>query len=376
VFWLRPSAAATVSPQKLSFAYQRGTRPAPQTITVTGSSDAPVPQASASWLTIKRGSAASGKTDFVVQVLPDKLRPGTHTGVLTFAQNKKVPVELVVAEASLPTNAPEGRIEPASLLFHYSPTGVPPQKIVVSGLTPMLNPKPSERWVTATRRDLGPGKAEFLVQVADAGLAPGLHNAVLAFSDDRKVSIGFMIPGGSQTAVYPAVLKFPASAEGQKVTYIGTGEIPDPTPSEPWLHVSRAGASPGKVEFLVTTSTGDLDPGKYEASLTFEGDKTVRVELVVPPDPVTLEFKPNSLAFTDEGPAQVLLVTAAGDIPKPTVTDRWITFKRRDEGTGIAEFDVQVSAAGLKAGQHVGYLNFSPAQKVRIVLTVTAGAKR
>jgi len=250
---------------------------------------------------------------------------------------------------------------------------VPPQKLVVSGAAPIADPKPSERWVTVTRQNLGAGKAEFLVRVEGNGLTPGLHSAFLVFSADKKVPVELMIPGGTTTAVYPASLKFPGGGAQQKVTFMGPGDIPDPTPSEPWLKVTRGSVSPGKVEFLVSTSTDDLDPGKFEAYLTFGTDKKVRVDLIVPDEPITLEVKPDSLAFTGGGEPQTIIVTGTGDIPNPTVTDRWIKFTRRDAGAGVAEFDVTANPAGLVAGPHVGYLNFSTIRNIRIVLTVTPG---
>lgn len=371
MFWMRPSAIA-VSPERLSFVYQPGASPVTQTITVTGSSDAAPPQANAAWLAVTPGPESSGKTEFKVRVRPAKLSPGAYTGLLTFAQNRQVTVNLTVAQSR--ALIPSGdTVQPASLLFQYSPAGVQPQKIVVSGVTPITNPQPSERWVSVTRHDLGAGKAEFLVQVAGNGLAPGLHTAFLAFSKDKKVPVELMIPGGSTTAVSPSFLKFPDGGVQQKVTFMGSGEVPDPTPSEPWLTVTRSSVSPGKVEFLVTTSTGDLDPGKYDAYLSFAADKKVRVELLVPEDLTTLQVKPDSLSFTSGGPPQTVVVTASDDIPNPTVTDRWIKFTRRDSGAGYAEFDVQANPAGLVPGPHVGYLNFTPVRNVRIVLMVTPG---
>jgi serine/threonine-protein kinase len=370
VFSMRSSPVA-VSPDKLSFAWHPGAAPVKQTIIVKGSSDAAVPQANAAWVTVTPGPRASGKTQFEVQVLPEKLRPGAYTALLTFAQNKKVTVDLVVAESRAQTPSGSG-IQPASLLFQYSPAGVQPQKIVVTGMTPLPDPKPTERWLTATRRNLGPGKAEFLVQVAGNGLTPGLHSAELVFSADKKVPVQVMIPGGSASAVSPAFLRFVEGGPPQKITFMGSGDIPDPTPSATWLTVTRDSVSPGKAEFLVSTSSSELDPGKYDAYLTF-GDKKVRVDLTVPEDPVTLEAKPDSLAFTAGGAPQTVIVTSTGDVPNPTVTDRWIKFTRRDLGAAIAEFEVQTNPAGLVPGPHVGYLNFSPATKVRIVLTVPPG---
>jgi hypothetical protein len=368
VFWMRPSAIG-VSPEKLSFAYEPGAKPVTQTITVTGSSDAAPPQGNATWLTVTRGPHGSGKTEFEVQVLPDKLGQGAYTGLLTFAQNRKVTVDLVVAEGRAPV-ASGGSFQPASLLFQYSAAGVPPQKVVVSGATPIADPKPSEPWITVTRHNLGAGKTEFLVQVAGNGLTPGLHGAFLTFSKDKKVPVQLMIPSGSTTAVYPAFLKFPDGGPWQKITFMGSGEIPDPTPSAPWVKATRVSVSEGKVEFLVTTSTDELDPGKYQADLTFWADRKVHVDLTVPEDPVTLEVKPDSLAFAGGGAPQTVVVTGSGDIPNPKVTDRWIKFTRRDLGAGIAEFDIQVNPAGLAAGPHVGYLNFAPVRNVRVVLTI------
>lgn len=367
--WMRP-AVISVSPEKLSFACQPGVSPAAQIITITGAADIAPPRSTASWVKVTPGPHHSGKAEFEVHVLPGKLAPGTYNELLTFSQDHQVAVNLVISQSR---QGPVIHIQPASLKFSPGPEGVPGQNIVVTSSAAIPDPTPSEPWLTVKRHNLKAGKAEFLVEVSASGLQPGPHDAVLIFSEAQKVPVSLVIPGGPAIGVYPTFLSFSDDNTAQKVTYVGPGDIADPTPSETWLTVTRESTSPGKAEFLVKVSSSDLDPGKYHADLSFPAGKKVQVALTVPEDLESLVVKPDSLAFPSGGLQQTIRVTGPGDIPNPTVTDPWVKFTRRDLGAGIAEFDIQTSAARLLPGPHVAYVNFSATKKVRLVLTVTPG---
>jgi serine/threonine protein kinase len=365
-FWMM-HPTIRVAPEKLSFAYKAGASPELKTLTVSGGNDIPDPKRSEKWVTFTRRSESAGKVEFLVGVSADGLGPGTHTADLVFA-SQKVPVEVVV---------PSVRIDfrPASLVFSYASGGTPAQKIVVTSPEEIPDPKPNEGWVTFTRRNSGPGKAEFDVRVSANGLAPGPHAAFLVFAADKKVPVQLVIPGGSTLEVTPSFLAFPGGGPQQRIILTGPGVLPDPKPSAPWVSVTRSNVSTGKAEFLVQVSSEGAEPGKKYANLVFSPDRKVTVELTVPGGPgapSTLEVEPDSLSFPGGGTQQSISASAPAAIADPVSTDPWVTFTRLDPEPGKAEFLVQALPAGLAPGPHVAYLTFNKQKQVRIELTVAA----
>ena len=292
--------------------------------------------------------------------LPDGLGPGPHTADLIFP-SQKVRVTLVV-----PSGTAEFR--PPSLVFTYSPAGIPAQKIVVSSASRIPDPKPSEPWVTFKRRNIGSGQAEFTVRVSADKLQPGPHGAFLAFPL-KKLPVELVIPGGSTLEVSPAFLAFPAGGAQQRIIVTGPGVLPDPKPSEGWVKVTRASSIPGKAEFLVEVSPEEGAPAKKYANLVFSADRKVQVELTVASKASALDVQPDSLEFPGGGQQQTISVSGPDPIPDPTSTDPWLTFTKRSPGPGKAEFVVQASSSGSRARPHVAYLAFDP-QKQVVELTV------
>jgi hypothetical protein len=120
----------------------------------------------------------------------------------------------------------------------------------------------------------------------------------------------------------------------------------------------------------VTAAVEELDPGSYTGVLIFSGDKKVPVKIAVESDPNAIVVKPDSLAFQDASESHKIVVTGTGDLPNPTVTDRWVKFTRHDLGAGYAEFEIQVNPAGLAPGPHVAYVNFTSTRNVRVLVNV------
>ena len=356
------SPAVKITPEKLTFAYQAGTEPRSQTITVTSSKSIPDPKSGGNWIRFQRRDVGSGKAEFVVEVSPDQLAPGSHTADLAFG-SQKVRVDLLVPTPTL-------SFQPAALNFSHSPGTIPAQKVVVTSRSDIPDPKPSAPWITFTRRNLGQGKAEFEVRVSSAGLAAGPHAAALQFASAGKLPVSLTLPGGSTIEAQPAFLAFPRGGPQQRIIVTGPGTIPDPTPSERWVTFTRASAIPGKAEFVVQVSTDGLEPGKRYANLVFSPDRKVVVELTISDGGSKLDIQPDSLSFGAGGIQQLITVSGAGVIPDPVSTDPWLTFTRQDAAAGKAEFVVQVSPNGLVPGPHVAYLTFSAEKQVRVELTI------
>ena len=145
------------------------------------------------------------------------------------------------------------------------------QKVVITSASEIPDPKPTEGWITFSRRNFSPGKAEFGVRVSAKGLEPGPHTAFLAFPDGKKVLVNLMVPdrkvqveptaAPEAIELQPDSLSFLPGTPEQTVAATGAANIPDPTSTDPWLTFTRRDIAPGKAEFSVQVSSAGLAAG-------------------------------------------------------------------------------------------------------------------
>jgi hypothetical protein len=240
----------------------------------------------------------------------------------------------------------------------------------VTSSSDIPDPKPSERWITFTRHNLGPGKAEFIVQASSNGLPPGRNTAYLVFTPTKRLHVELTVPGQVQLDVQPDSLAFPSGGAQQTVTATGT-VIPDPISTDPWLTFTRHNIAPGNVQFTVQTSPTGLAPATHIAYLNFSPMKKVRVELTIaappppppPPPVVTFDILPKELHFTWKrtSPVQPQVVTVSGppEIGEPRKTAAWLTVTRRGTTGNKTEFSIQVTPDKLAGGTYPDDLVFT-----------------
>jgi serine/threonine-protein kinase len=335
---------------------------APQKVAVTSRSNIPNPTPSEKWVTVARRGSGPGKAEFEVAVVATGLTPGPHTAFLQFSPDEKLPVQLMIPGGSTLD------VYPTFLAF---PGGGAQQKVIVTGPGDLPEPKPTEPWVTFQRTSVGPGKAEYVVQVSADKLEQGKKYAHLVFSPEKKVQIELTVAGPALD-LQPDSLAFPGGGAQQTITVTGPPTIPDPASTDPWLTFTRHDDGPGKAEFTVQANSNGLVPGPHIAYLTFDPTKQVRVELTVSP-PKPLEVQPAELRFkySRGGALPPQTVTASGpvDIPDPTKKAPWIQVTRNN-GAAKTDFVVQILPDKLGPDSNSDDLVFSPQKKVRINVAV------
>jgi len=386
VYWMTGSSSIDVSPGAVNFVTQARTSSEAR-ITVTSSSNVPVPRPGADWITVTRGSSSEGKTEFLVRASAANLAPGEYHTDLTFPSNKKLHIDLVVKAAG--DFSAHFDVQPASLDFPYSAGSIPAQKLLVDSSSDIPDPKPSVGWITFTRSNLGPHKAEFSVRVSAHGLPPGSNSAELIFPD-KRVPVGLTVPG--QTAetpleVHPLSLAFSDVPRivRQTVSASGPQAIPDPTPTEKWLHFTRRNIGAGKAEFIVEPSADGLQAGKtYNALLVFPQQKSVRIALTLAPKALPslptqqqLDVQPTELSFVYKrvtAPApQIITASGPSDIEDPRFNAGWLAVLPSPPAQATkVRFLVQVvSPEKLAPGDYHEELTFPQHQKkVRVNLEV------
>jgi serine/threonine protein kinase len=138
-------APLEVQPSELRFKYKRGgPAPQPQTITATGPPDMQDPSKKAPWIQWTRTGSGS-KTQFVVQILPDKLTSDANVDDLIFSPRNKVRIDALVLDA------PEAAPESAGTIFWSGGA---------------LNPG-DELWIKEKRMVRGPGAISGRLPKAD-----------------------------------------------------------------------------------------------------------------------------------------------------------------------------------------------------------------
>ena len=98
-----------VQPAELRFKYKRG-GPAPQPLTITATgSEIPEPTKKAPWIQLTRNNSG-GKTDFVVQIVPEKLGADSGNDDVIFSPQKKVRIDVTILEAPEAAPAKSGEV--------------------------------------------------------------------------------------------------------------------------------------------------------------------------------------------------------------------------------------------------------------------------
>jgi tetratricopeptide (TPR) repeat protein len=395
-YWFWPQSLE-VSPDTLHFNTQAGSS-SEDRVVVTGTANAPLPKVEprVDWVSVSRAKSDGNTTEFVVRVSPGNMAPSDSSTNLVFASNKRVRVELKVSPRNSTQSQiliPQIQLDRDSLTFLYSAGTIPAQTFQASSPSAIPEPTPSDKWVSFTRRNLGPGKTEFSVQVSANGLAAGSHNAVLVFTPEKMVRVTLTIPekpGQEQPKekllnVDPLSLAFPDARGGlrQIVTATGPASIPDPVSRDRWLSVTRRSSSTGRAEFMVEAVPGDLPPGRFTGFLTFSSQKRVVVELTVaakaPPTP-ELDVQPLELTFqyTRGGPPPApksITVTGPPNVAVPPFNAQWLHLTATPAG-GKTQFQVQILTDKIEPerDRYREELAFSPAKRVRVELSVTDAA--
>jgi hypothetical protein len=298
----------TASVQSLTFPYSPGPIPA-QKFEVLGSGDIPQPVLSDKWVTVDRGASSPGKTEFEVRVSPVGLSPGVQTAHIDFSPQTRVLVEITI-----PGQVKEGPLEVQQTMLTF-PAGGDQQHVIATGPSVIRDPVASPNWLRFQRSHSQPGRAEFIVSIKPADLAPGTYKGQLAFSPRKIVAVELTVPPRSGDTkvvetpleVSPAQMSFtyvvgdPAPAP-QSISASGPSNVPTPIAGDTWIRVSPGPSTPGKTQYGVQILPDKLDNrAHFRGEIVFTPAKKVIVDLRVSERPTGIGLSYRDLTWSGMG---------------------------------------------------------------------------
>jgi len=289
-------ALLTVSPASLDF----GTELSSADLTADKIGPGPLAVLSvsddAAWLSTAKDPAA-GDGDFPVQysVQVDRtgLAPGDYGATISFeSDNNTVAVPVTMTVAAPPTLPAELTVSPTSLAFgtELSSADLTVDKIGPGSLA-ILSVSDDAAWLS-TAKDPAAGDGDFpvqySVQVDRTGLAPGIYGATITIeSDSNTVTVPV-----SMQVVTPTLL----TVEPEGSIFFGTTlssfdltvdkDRNDPITVQSvgsdvnWLVIDEINPGAGEIgdfpaQYRVQADRTGLDPGEYEATITFASENNI-----------------------------------------------------------------------------------------------------
>jgi serine protease len=290
-------ALLTVSPASLGFgtelsnadlkAYKIGPGP----LAVLSVSD------DATWLSTAKDSVV-GDGDFPVQysVQVDRtgLNPGDYGATIYFeSDNNTVVVPVTMTVAAPPSLPTELTVSPDSLAFgtELSSADLTIDKIGPGSLT-VLSVSDDAAWLsTAKDPAVGDFPVQYSVQIDRTGLSPGDYGATITISSDSNtvtVPVTMEVVSPTLLTVSPGSIFLGTTQSSADLTVGKDGPGPitfsDPNVDVAWLEIEAIGPVTGEppAQHRVHADRAGLDPGEYEATITFASDNnTVEVPVVM-----------------------------------------------------------------------------------------------
>ena len=288
------AAELHITPPELSFLYRPGDPVvSAQSFRLAGkpSDETWLVAASDQW--IKAPSERIGDGSISLQVDPQKLAIGDHTGVVTVSSKRNLvaPVTVRIRLTVLPeATQTQLLIQPLDLLFSYQRGGSVP-----SAKSLQLAGKPSgetwlaagsDSWIKVPSERIGDGSIS--VQVDPQKLAAGEYSGVVTVSAKRasvtpvsariRLTVlpeGTPPPPSTELQIQPLVLLFPyrrggtvPPAQALQLTGKPAGETWVVAVSDPWIKAPSERAGDGSISVLVDPQKGSLGPGEHSGTVT------------------------------------------------------------------------------------------------------------
>ncbi|MGB5616851.1 MAG: S8 family serine peptidase [Desulfobacterales bacterium] len=288
-------ALLTVNPASLDF----GTELSNADLTVDKTGPGPLAILSvsddAAWLSTAKDPAA-GDGDFPVQysVMVDRtnLAPGDYGATISFqSDNNTVAVPVTMTVAAPPTLPAELAVSPTSLAFstELSSADLTVAKIGPGSLA-ILSVSDDAAWLS-TAKDPAAGDGDFpvqySVQVDRTGLAPGIYGATITIVSDSNtvtvpVTMGVVSPTLLTVNPGSIFLGTTLSSADLMVDKNGTDSITVQSVGSDvnWLVIDEINPGAGEIgdfpaQYRVHTDRTGLDPGEYEATITFASENNI-----------------------------------------------------------------------------------------------------
>ncbi|MEN8806375.1 MAG: S8 family serine peptidase [Desulfobacterales bacterium] len=295
-------ALLTVNPTRLDFGTELSSadltadKTGPGLLTILSVSD------DAAWLNTAKDPAA-GDGDFPVQysVLVDRtnLAPGDYDATITIeSDNNTVAVPVSMTVAAPPTLPAELTVSPTSLAFgtELSDADLTVDKIGSGPLT-ILSVSDDAAWLS-TAKDPAAGDGDlpvrYSVQVDRTGLAPGIYGATITIvsgSNTVTVPVTMGVVSPTLLTVSPGSIFFGTTLSSADLTVDKNGTdsitVQSVVSDVNWLVIDEINPGAGEIgdfpaQYRVRTDRTGLDPGEYEATITFASENnTVEVPVVM-----------------------------------------------------------------------------------------------
>jgi serine protease len=288
-------ALLTVSPTRLDFGTELSSadltadKTGPGLLTILSVSDG------AAWLSTAKDPAA-GDGDFPVQysVQVDRtnLAPGDYGATISFrSDNNTVAVPVTMTVAAPPTLPAELTVSPTSLAFgtEMSSADLTVDKIGPGPLT-ILSVSDDAAWLS-TAKDPAAGDGDlpvqYSVQVDRTGLAPGIYGATITIVSDSNtvtvpVTMGVVSPTLLTVSPGSIFLGTTLSSADLTVDKTGTDSITVQSVGSDvnWLVIDEINPGAGEIgdfpaQYRIHTDRTGLDPGEYEATITFASENNI-----------------------------------------------------------------------------------------------------
>ncbi len=249
----------------------------------------------AAWLSTAKDPAA-GDGDFPVQysVQVDRtgLAPGDYGATISFeSDNNTVAVPVTMTVAAPPTLPAELTVSPTSLAFgtELSSADLTVDKIGPGSLA-ILSVSDDAAWLS-TAKDPAAGDGDFpvqySVQVDRTGLAPGIYGATITIESDSNtvtvpVTMGVVSPTLLTVNPGSIFLGTTLSSADLTVDKNGTDSITVQSVGSDvnWLVIDEINPGAGEIgdfpaQYRVQADRTGLDPGEYEATITFASENNI-----------------------------------------------------------------------------------------------------
>jgi hypothetical protein len=383
---LAASPAVSVSPLKLTFNYNKGTLPAPQSLSLVASGTGSLSWSAVSdrpWLSVTP-SSGSGSATLQISVNTASLTPTSYSGHITIAvpgatgSPQAVNVSLTVFSSQLAFNVKEVTVPipatgQANATFNLTNTGGAQLNWTAASQTswlqvsPPSGTAPAQLQLLASLSGYAPGTYRGNVRVTAPGAAGS--PATLAFTalvSSRSTptlqlgssSLGFTMTAGgaAPNAQSLSIQDSPAtaarwSAQGNQ-SWIVVGAAGGTMPSQLPVSVNPAGLPAGTYHGSVQIAAAGLTGSPASVAVNFT---------INPASVPTLQVDPSSLSFTmalggaAPNPKSVGIQNSAATSASWTAhaVQSWIVLPETS-WTTPAQLPVSVDPAGLKAGTYLG----------------------
>jgi serine protease len=288
-----PDTLLTVSSKRLDFdttltsADLTVDKNGPELITVSVSTDQP-------WLNVVELNPGSGQAGnlpaiYRVQVNRTGLDPKEYEGVITFeSENNILEVSVTMKVVSPPTLLV---VNPASLDLGYMQTFAD-LSVNKNGADPIKVKSVStdQPWLGVVELNPGSGEAgdfptTYRAQIDRTGLDVGEYAGNITFESEKNL-VTITVVMQVAVIVSPTKINLGATLSTTDLTVIdGPGTLSDPYIDVPWLVIQKINSGTAADEsftsqYRVTLDRTGLDPGEYNATITFASDRNT-VEIPV-----------------------------------------------------------------------------------------------